>query len=322
VDARGWPWTRSEIRHIQLLEWLAKQVAERPNIFAEVVAFYDERADQREKTFETAYGDLKLLEEQRLIQQASGLGGIESLAAMVTPQGHALLEELRARRADRQQRRMACRDATVAWLYSADATSAAAMLTRGAMLEDPRYGCWLAEPFGPAELAEASGWLHDQGMVAGPTVEEDAAPLHLYLTLPGLSCAEAFDCDTRRYVNRHAGSAVSGNITNIFGNHNNVQAASPGASLTVVQAITREDREQSVLLAQAVEQAQSALGPAAVQAAFGLRAAVEPEQSDPGVLRKALGNLRDALVIGSSDIVGKAILGIFAGLLAHYGIPT
>jgi hypothetical protein len=136
MNARGWGWTASEIRQAQLIEWLAEQSAGQPNLFIEVKSFYDAIPQESRNKFEVAYADLKQLEEQGLVNQASGLGGIEALAAMLTPHGHDFLGKLRSWRANRLQRRTASRDALVAWLYSVDATNTANLPVRNAMLDD------------------------------------------------------------------------------------------------------------------------------------------------------------------------------------------
>jgi hypothetical protein len=109
VSERGWDWTASEIRRVQLLEWVAEQSVARLGEYIEVKAFYDARPDQSENTGEVAFDDLTSLTEARLILSGSGIGGIESLAAMLTAQGHDLLEQLRAQRAHKSQRSSAAR---------------------------------------------------------------------------------------------------------------------------------------------------------------------------------------------------------------------
>jgi hypothetical protein len=161
VNERGWGWTASEIRRVQLLDWVAEQSVARPDEYVEVKAFYDARSDQSENTNEVAFDDLASLTGARLTLNGSGIGGIESLAAMLTAQGHDLVERLRAQRAHKGQRRAACRDAMVSWLYGADATIIERMALRDAILGDPQHGMWLAAPFTPLDLAEAAAWLRD-----------------------------------------------------------------------------------------------------------------------------------------------------------------
>jgi len=224
VNERGWGWTASEIRRVQLLEWVAEESVPRPGEYVEVKAFYDARPDQTENTSGVAFDDLTYLAGARLILNGSGIGGIESMAAMLTAQGHDFVEQLRAQRAHKTQRRTACRDAMVAWLYTADATSIHGMVLRDAMLEDPQHGTWLAAPFAPIDLADAAIWLREERLVDGSRIEEDPAPIRLCLTGSGIACAERFDSDTRRYQEERMGHR-SGPTVTIGNNSGPVQVA-------------------------------------------------------------------------------------------------
>lgn len=214
MNPRGWGWTAADIRQVQLIEWLAEQSAERPNVFVEVRSFYDAYHDQDGNDFVIANVDLNRLEEQALVSQASGMGGIEALAALPTPKGHHYLGKLHASRADKLQRRVACRDAMLAWLYAVDAINTANQPVRNDMLKDPRYGTWLAQPFLQTDLAEAAGWLHGQSLVRGTMASGDPGPIRLYLSGVGVTCAERFDSDTSRYLERQVerGSGPTVNI--------------------------------------------------------------------------------------------------------------
>ena len=224
MNERGWGWTGSEIRRVQLLEWVAEESAARPGEYVEVKAFCDVRPDQAENRSDLAFDDLTYLTEGRLILNGSGIGGIETMAAMLTPHGHDLVERLRAQRAHKGQRRAACRDAIVSWLYAADATIIERMALRDAMLEDPPHGMWLAAPFAPLDLADAAAWLRDQGLVDGTEVDEDPGPIRLHLTGSGIACAEGFDSDTRRYQEERMGRG-SGPTVNIKHNSGPFQVA-------------------------------------------------------------------------------------------------
>lgn len=224
MDERGWGWTPSQIRQVRLIEWIAGQSAGRPELYVDVKSFYDALPDQGSNSSESAHADLKLLEGQRLVAQASGIGGIEALAAMVTPDGCEYLEGLRARRSNRVRRRTACRDAMVAWLYSSDATNDAKLPLRDAMLKDPQYGTWLGQSFLPADLADASAWLLSQALVRGSTVAGDPGPVRLHLTDAGIACAEGFDSDAGRYLDRRAGHGF-GPVVSIANNSGPLQVS-------------------------------------------------------------------------------------------------
>ena len=213
MNERGWGWTASEIRRVQLLEWIADEAVDRSGGYIEAKAFYNGWADQSENDFDVARADLTYLAEARLIMDGSGIGGIESMAAMLTPQGHDFLEHLRARRTNKGQRRAACRNAMVAWLYAADATNTLRRALRDRMLEDSQHGMWLAAPFDSTDLADAALWLQDQGFVDGLGFEQAVGPLQLYLTSSGITCAEKFDSDARRYQEERTGHRSGPTVT-------------------------------------------------------------------------------------------------------------
>jgi hypothetical protein len=224
VNERGWGWTASEIRRIQLLAWIAEQSARHPERYANIKAFYDARLGLGGNVFEMARSDLAFLAGVQFVMDGSGIGGIESKAAMLTPQGHDFLEQLQARRAQQVERRTACRDAMVAWLYAADAMDAMRRIDRDAMLQDPRHGMWLAVPFTANDLAEAAAWLHEHRLVDGLGADQAIGPLSLYLAAPGITCAEHYDSDTRRYLEEGMGRR-SGPTVNIGSNHGPFQVA-------------------------------------------------------------------------------------------------
>lgn len=227
MDSRGWGWTASEIRQVQLTEWLADE-AEAPNVYVSVELFYEGRPDQRENDSGVANADLKLLEERGLIINGSGLGSMDTLAAMIAPSGRNYLEGLRSSRADKAKRRIACRDAMVAWLYSVDAINTRNQPVRQQMLSMPKYGMWLAAPFDDTDLADASAWLREQGLARGVTAWGDPGLLRLYLTSDGVSCAELFDFHTTRYLERHMQQNI-GHTVNVHGNSGQIQVGSDNA---------------------------------------------------------------------------------------------
>ena len=100
MDGRGWGWTASEIRRNRLVEWIVPQSGVQ---YVEVGPFYEALPDQGANTSEVAYSDLKELERRSLLNLALGLGGMEAFAALATPQGRDLAEQLQAARADRRR---------------------------------------------------------------------------------------------------------------------------------------------------------------------------------------------------------------------------
>lgn len=197
MNKRGWGWLESEIRQIQLLEWMVPQSA---NTYVPIKPFYDGLGDRGDLTFHEIRDDLRDLERRGLIDLAAGIGGIESYDALATPDARRLVEDLQARRDDRRLLKGACRDAMVAWLYSQDAVGELMQPVRDRMLEDPRYGMWLAKMFAADDLDAAAAWLDRYGLVKGIMIDQCEGPVRLYLTDSGVACAERFDSDTSRYI--------------------------------------------------------------------------------------------------------------------------
>lgn len=138
MEDRGWGWTASEIRRVRFIEWLAPQSSSAT--YVPVKPFYDSQPDQGSFTAAVVYDELRELDQRSLIDFARGLGGVDAYDALATAKGRRLAEEVHARRADKRQRKAACRDAMVDWLYTRDATSPLTQPAREQMLDDPRWG--------------------------------------------------------------------------------------------------------------------------------------------------------------------------------------
>lgn len=79
MDDRGWGWTGSEVRQVQLVEWLVPQSSS--VTYVAVGPLYDALHDQRPVTIQPVHDELRDLEQRSLIVLAVGIGGIESYGA-------------------------------------------------------------------------------------------------------------------------------------------------------------------------------------------------------------------------------------------------
>lgn len=199
--------TASEVRQLLLAEWIDRQ---QPDTYFSIEEFYNSLADQSANNWDAAHSDLKYLEKRGLIKLSVAMGGIPAMHVGAAQGVHDLAEELRNTRADKRQRKAACRDAMVDWLYSQDATTAAGNLVRNAMLDDPRHGLWWAEPFTARDLDDAAAWLKRNGLVDGPMVEQEEGPVRLYLIDGGVTCVEDFGADTGAYMDAQRRGPKSG----------------------------------------------------------------------------------------------------------------
>jgi hypothetical protein len=209
MDRRGWEWSTSEIRRARLAEWLARQSTEN---FYSVSEFYDSLEDQRMNTWDIAHSDLRVFEKESLVNLTVTMGGIPGLHVLVDQRLRDMTEDWQSTRANRAMRRSACRNAMVSWLYSIDAVSAMKAPVTQAMLDDTRHGVWFAQPFTADDLDSNAAWLHRNGLVEGPKVDQAEGPVKLYLTDAGVTCAEHFGSDVGSYVHAQqrpsAGPAV------------------------------------------------------------------------------------------------------------------
>jgi hypothetical protein len=197
MNDRGWGWDASQIRQARLAEYLAQQPADG---FYPIKEFYDGLEDQDANNLTVVLSDLRSFERRSLINLAESIGDIDGQDAHPLPAIRDVAADLRAKRDNRGQRRVECRDAMVHWLYSRDAIGPGpGMPATRAMLDDPRHGVWYAEPFTERDLDDAAAWLKEKGLVAGIETAQTRGPVRLYLTSDGMECAEQSDSDTTRY---------------------------------------------------------------------------------------------------------------------------
>lgn len=317
MEDRGWGWTASRIRQIRFIEWLVPQSSSAAYI--PVRPFYDTQPDGGSLTAPVVHDELRELDRRSLIHFAPGLGGVDAYDALATAEGRRLAEEIRARRTDKRQRKAACRDAMVDWLYTRDATGPLTQPARDQMLNDPRWGTWQAEPFSEDDLDAAAAWLHRQQLVDGVTVDEREGPVRLYLTDAGVACAEEFGSDTALYIaaQRPMTGLSGSNTVTIYGPASGVIVGSRGITQHAGDAIHSDGVDVAALarFAETVAQALSvlALAPGEHQAAQTLtgeiiQAASQPEPNHPRL--RALGRSLRAILEGAA---GNALA---AGLLA------
>jgi hypothetical protein len=297
-------------RQIRLLEYLVDVGRSTPNQY---VPLPDWAGDPQSEAYAAAVRDLHLFENGGYLRTSQGLGGPPQVR--VLPAGVARVEEIRALRSNRRrERNKDARDAVLDWLY--DCHLADVEYPEMADFSTSPFGQFYGEPFEEAEVQRAVKWLADLGYFAGTATADGVIGLPT-ITAKGIRMAES-----DRSVNDPEPHLAPSIVTQVTGNYNAVQAASPGASMQVTTTITDDHRQQTIELAKAIEQAVPVLSPDAAQVAVALREAVAPGQSDPVLLKRALERAKTTLSTGAGDLIGKLILAGFGGLLAHYGIPT
>ena len=260
MEDRGWGWTATQIRQARFIEWLVPQSSSAA--YVPVKPFYDAQPDKDALTIAVVHDELRELDQRSLIDFAVGLGGIDEYDALATARGRRSAEELQSRQADRRQRKEACRDAMIDWLYAQDAVSPLMQPARDQMIDDPRWGTWLAEPFSAGDLDAAAAWLHRQHLVDGMTVDECDGSVRLYLTDPGVACAEQFGSDTARYVAAQSAAPEAGpNTVTIHGLASGLVVGSHGVTQLAGDAVQSSGVDVAALarFAETVAQALPAL---------------------------------------------------------------
>ena len=283
------------------------RTAERRNVYVPVKPFYDSLPDQAMNGDHIARGDLDALGRRGLVDMAAGLGGMESLDALPTDAAHAWVEKLHATRTNRQLRRAACRDAMVDWLYSRDAVSSQVLPARDEMLDDPDRGLWFARPFSEVDLDEAAAWLHRQGLVEGNTIDQAEGPVRLYLTDPGIQCAEDFASDTRSYTDKQRQSPTHGPTVNIQTNSGPFQVA--GDHAHQVQNIGAHPDDLRLLIS-GITEIVRAFAPDihdADEAEQAALAAVSERAVDQPALKRFRNWVLSSLQTGTTDAVVAAV---------------
>jgi hypothetical protein len=319
MNDKGWGWSASEIRQVHLVEWLA-QHPENSGVDVTVEEFYRDLPDQAQNNFDTAYGDLRLLEERCLIDLFPAMGGIRALHVRVKYGCRDFATEVRAKRENKGRRRTACRDAMVDWLHALDAVTASPeMPATEAMLQDPQHGIWFAQPFTPADLDQAAAWLHEEGLVGGITAEEAGGPILLHLTDEGVRCAEDFKADTVGYSAAKRQPTTSGPSVQIGTNSGPFQVAGDYAQqVQNIGANVDELRQQISNIAESVR----SLVPDAIgvdEAEQEALAAITACAVDQSVLRRFGAWARARVEEGTSAAIAAMVTAAINQMLALAG---
>jgi hypothetical protein len=197
----------------------------------------------------------------------------------------------------------------VDWLYSRDAVSPLTQPARDEMLNDLRWGAWLAAPFPVDDLDAAAAWLDRHGLVKGIMIDQCEGPVRLYLTDEGVVYVEQFGSDTSRYVEMQERGPGSGPAVQIGTNSGQVQVA--GDNARQVQNIGAS-REELQLMITGIAEIVRALVPGASgvhEAERAARTAVSTSAVDQAALRRfrdwVLSTLRAARVPPSPQSVPR-----------------
>ena len=206
-------------------------------------------------------------------------------------------------RALRRERRAACRDALLEWLYEQPGQVPAV----GPFLADTR-AYFFGDRFTEDEANEALDHLGEVGLAKGISAAWGGSLLRPEVTADGKICVERYDSNVGAWLAR----ATPGPSVTILHSHGvNIAVNSPGANQTVT--ITTDARQQMLQTADALAATLPVLGldpeemERARDIADRLRAEARQEYAEPRGVRALLEDVRTIAVAGSGSAAGVGI---------------
>lgn len=312
--SQGWGLTPREVRQIRLLDWIYEQTT---GDYASGIPDVRHFADVEELPPDSVEDDARVLEQQGLLRfgpaRLAGLGTV-----YITEAGRRVVEERGQRRADRARRRQACRDAFLAWL-DAQPRSSTETVPVDEFLRDNRSS-YEGEQFELDEVASATSYLLDRGMISGVEVEEFAGPVRASITAVGMDCMEAGG-SVADYINRDyltAGPSFhthfNAPITGQVGVGTNVnQTQHQGIDGSTLERLLADVRE----VAETIDPTEAAYLLTYVDT---LRAEAVAEQPDPALIQGSSARLKQIAAKVGNPALSASVSALTTSLLTAFGL--
>lgn len=311
MTERGWSADPGVVLRYRVIGWLADYQREQPGCIplngdiAEAL-----RVDSASVVLVTG-----LLASEDLCWVGTGLRAA-SVPVKPEPGLNRLASKWAAARASRKERRTACRDALLDWLYEQPGE----VSDVNPFLADVR-SAFFGDQFTEAEANEAITYLGKVGLATGVTVAEIDSLLGPEVTEDGKTCVERYDSNVGAWLAR-TGSGPTFAISNSQGV--TIASNSPGAAQTVT--ITTDARQQMHQTADALLAILPVLGlnqedeARARDVAERLRLEAEQAQSEPGRVRGVLQDARTIAVAGTSAGAGAGIIALAQQIAQSLGL--
>ncbi len=304
--AAGWNLDAATLGRLKLMESLFDSTSGRRNL--PVGAFEGKGLrSMLSAEFVGYWLDIKFLAGEGLLERV-WIGNLSYWA--LTNQGILLVEDIRRRRADPAERRVACRDALLNWSYRNPHGQHVDIREFGAS----PYARFFGEHFPWAEVSAALEWLERAGLVSVRLIGGHDSSLHVATTTDGAEMVERGR--STRQLNESAGS-VSYHVSNSTGVAISHHGTNSPQTVTVGSTpVTDELRTRLTQLAEAIEQAVPALGLTEANRAEALGIAAEmryesrQQTADAGRLRKLANRLGEVAVSGSGSALGAGIVAL------------
>lgn len=301
MTERGWSADAAVVLRYRVVGWLADYQRERPGH----IPSNGDAAQALGVSSEDVGRVTESLASDSLCRIGPSLR-TDSAPVMPEPGLDGLASKWATARISRRERRTACRDALLEWLYDkpgqvSDVSPFAA---------DVRAS-FFGDNFEEQEINEALDHLVEVGLAKGIGVAWGGSVLRPELTAEGRTCAERYDGSVAKWLSR-ASSGTTFAISNSQGV--NIATNSPGASQTVT--ITTDARQQMLQTADALVATLPVLGlePEDVERARDiaerLREEAERGESEPGRVRALLKDLRTIAVSGTGSAAGVGLVSL------------
>lgn len=298
---RGWSADPSVVLRHRVVMWLAEQKYEQPS-----------RINSNTDVAESLAVDVRdvaaavdLLGADGLCLPGDGMDPVSS-SARLTPAGASLAGTWATSRRSLRQRRAACKDALLDWLYEQPGD----LRDAGQFQADVR-AYFYDDQFNEAEVSLALAHLQELGLVQGKRTAQSDRLLRPRVTSDGSTCVERYDSNVGAWLAR-AGSGTTFSISHSQGV--TIASNSPGATQTVT--ITTDARQQMLQTADALVATLPVLGldpedvDRAHEVADRLRSEAEQEESEPGRLRAVLKDAGTIAVSGTGSAAGVGIVAL------------
>lgn len=230
--------------------------------------------------------------------------------AFLTPAGLAVASDWMTRRASTKNRRRACRDAALDFLYANDRNR---NLDASDFLADQRSYFW-GERFLTDDWQEALTYLANEKLVTGMLVGGQRRFVRPKILHRGQVCVENYDGDV---VAISSPASAPSSVTNTtIANSPGAQwmSGSPGAQQTATVTISEGNRQQLLQIADQIAEQIKGLPvgvvPAATAGVEELRQVAKDNQADKGRVKALLANFALSVTTAAGTDAGQKILGL------------
>ena len=304
-DNRGWSNSPNVTLGHRVLTWVAEYQSKSPSQIASV--------GEVAEALQASAGDVSIVVDN-LTSEGLAIEGktydTKTSAAGLTSVGLALASDMATKRASTKDRRRACRDAVLDFLYANDTKS---NLEASDFLADSRSYLW-GERFTVNDWQEALKFLAHEKLISGMLLGNGQRFIRPTIVHRGRICVENYNSDVVAFMSPASGPSKV--TTTTIANSPGAQwmSDSPGARQTATVTISQDNRRQLLQIAdQIADQIMGLPAEVASTANAGveeLRQAAKDDHADEGRVKALLGKFALSMAVAAGTDAGQKILGL------------